>query len=302
MQKSETIGKLVDALIAAQKEFEPILKDKDNPFFKSKYADLAAGIEATQPALTKNGLAVVQFPVSGSPQQQDVTTTDKAEKTVHSSSPVYEIGVVTVLAHSSGEFIAESYTLPLVRQDAQTGVAAVTYARRAAYLAAIGVAAVDDDGNTAAATPERGKSAPIANTAPSGAKRGRPAKTTTLAPSTPKPAAPSSQTEQNKPVTVETTPSVPATAETGPLPIPEEFKTYIDRGRNFANNLKVAGMTPVGTINVKLTKFFQKRAGVTDMKAISKASWESIFGELSALQGQPNGMQGAIDLINKETA
>jgi hypothetical protein len=280
MQKSEAIGNLVGALVAAQKEFEPILKDKENPFFKSKYADLAAGIEATQPALIKNGLAVIQFPVSDGDR----------------------IGIASMLAHSSGEFIVESYTLPLSKQDPQTGVAAITYARRAAHLGIIGVAAVDDDGNTAAATPERGKSAPIANTTPSGAKRGRPAKATTPAPSTPKPAAPSSQTEQNKPVTAKTAPSVSATAETGPLPTPEEFKTYIDRGRNFANNLKVAGMTPVGTINVKLTKFFQKRAGVTDMKAISKASWESIFGELSALQGQPNGMQRALDLIDKETA
>ena len=127
MNSSLEIGLLVSALIKAQQEFDPVLKSKNNPFFKSKYADLLAGIEATQPALIANGLVVTQFPVSN---------TDG-------------VGVLSILAHTSGQFISQEYVLPLGKKDAQTGVAAVTYARRCAYLAIIGVAAEDDDGNTA---------------------------------------------------------------------------------------------------------------------------------------------------------
>ena len=128
MQQSVEIGQLVAALIKAQQQFDPIIKSKNNPFFKSKYADLQAVIEATQPTLIANGLVITQFPVSD-------------EKGV---------GVLSVLAHTSGQFISESVTLPLGKNDAQTGVAAVTYARRTAWLGIIGVAAEDDDGNTAA--------------------------------------------------------------------------------------------------------------------------------------------------------
>jgi hypothetical protein len=132
MQKSESISNLVKALIAAQHEFDPIIKDKRNPFFKSKYADLTGVIEATQSALQKNGLVVSQFPVSEGNQ----------------------IGVLTVLAHASGEFLSESYTLPLSKQDPQGGAAAVTYARRVAYQGVIGVTSEDDDGNIASGKDE----------------------------------------------------------------------------------------------------------------------------------------------------
>ena len=125
---STSISKLTTALVAAKKEFSPILRDRNNPFFKSKYADLASALEATEPALEKNGLAVSQFPVN----------------------ELDRIGVLTLVLHESGEFIGREFTLPVAKQDAQTGTAAVTYARRTAYMAALGVAAEDDDGNRAA--------------------------------------------------------------------------------------------------------------------------------------------------------
>src|SRR5208282_5935403 len=61
MGASPDIGKLVEALAAAQSEFLPIVKTKENPYFKSKYADLEDIISATRPALAKNGLVVFQL-------------------------------------------------------------------------------------------------------------------------------------------------------------------------------------------------------------------------------------------------
>ena len=175
---------------------------------------------------------------------------------------------------------------------AQTG--ALKYALRNAFL-------VPDD-----ADPENDADEPAAprqqaanaKATPSGAKRGRPAATPKAEPKL----TSSPETEQNTVVVAESAPKASAPVDNTPLPSAEEFKGYIEKGREFANNLKVAGMKPVGTINVKLTKFFQKRAGAADMKTISKASWESIFGEIHTLQGQPDGMSKIIDLIDKETA
>ncbi len=134
--KSESIGKLVTALSLAKTAFEKVLKLSENPGFKrggkaSKYADLATAIAATKDALAANGIVVSQFPVNEGDR----------------------IGALTLVTHESGEFIGHAFTLPLGKQDAQTGVAAVTYARRTGYLAALGIASEDDDGNTASTKP-----------------------------------------------------------------------------------------------------------------------------------------------------
>ena len=127
MQKSESIAKLTEALVAAQSEYNLLLKESDNPFFKSKYADLAACIDAVRPALQKNGLAVSQL-------------TD-----VLNDKPV----LTSMLMHVSGEWIAGSYPIVASKQDPQGFGAGITYARRFSLCGLLGIAAEDDDGNTA---------------------------------------------------------------------------------------------------------------------------------------------------------
>src|ERR1035437_7894473 len=131
--KSESISNLVKALALAKKAFKPVLKLNENPGFKrnnvaSKYADLTTAINAPEDALLANGLVISQFPVNDGSQ----------------------VGAMTLLIHESGELLGNAFTLPLGKQDAQTGVAAVTYARRTGYLAVLGITAEDDDGQTAA--------------------------------------------------------------------------------------------------------------------------------------------------------
>lgn len=130
--QSASIARLAGALAKAQLAFEPILKDTDNPFYKSKYADLAGIIKATQKHLAQNGLVIIQTP-----------RVDTEHKTA---------GVETMLAHESGEWLANELMLPagVNKFDAQSIGSAVTYARRYSYQSVIGVAAeVDDDANTA---------------------------------------------------------------------------------------------------------------------------------------------------------
>lgn len=128
---SPSIGKLVEALCKAQLEFAPVVKANVNPQFKSKYADLASIISATMPSLAKHGLVVVQSPNT---RGRDLILT-------------------TLLAHTSGEWIANDLTMPAtMRSDftAQTIGSATTYSRRYALQAILGVSAdLDDDGTEA---------------------------------------------------------------------------------------------------------------------------------------------------------
>jgi hypothetical protein len=130
--QSESIVKLTAALIKAKAEFEPLVRNAENPGFKrgnkvSKYADLEAVIDATEPALRTNGLILLQFP--------------------HSEGR--SVGVLSILVHESGEFLEHAFAFPLTKEDAQTGSGAVTYARRVAMKSIFGLTDVDDDGNTA---------------------------------------------------------------------------------------------------------------------------------------------------------
>lgn len=133
---------LVQALIAAQAEFDAIAKDTKNEFFKSKYADLAAVREATQPILAKHGLGVTQKP------GYLVVEGDKVYDTL-----------VTKLIHENGEFDESEMILRPVKQDPQGQGSAITYARRYAYQAVLGLVTDDDDGQ-AASTPARQPKAP----------------------------------------------------------------------------------------------------------------------------------------------
>jgi hypothetical protein len=132
MQTSEAINELAAALAKAQGEITGALKDSANPFFKSRYSDLASCWDACRGALSKNGLAVTQFP-----------------ETVEAVSYL-----VTTLTHSSGQWMRSSLVLKSKDDTSQGMGSAITYARRYALCAVVGVAQVDDDGNAASGRKE----------------------------------------------------------------------------------------------------------------------------------------------------
>jgi hypothetical protein len=123
--QSPSIGNLVLALSKAQGKFEGAAKSSDNPFFKSKYADLYECIEAAKPSLAENELAVIQ-------------TTDTDEK---------GIWVITTLGHSSGEWIRGRLMMKPKKDDDQGTGSSITYGRRYTFAAIVGLAQKDDDGN-----------------------------------------------------------------------------------------------------------------------------------------------------------
>lgn len=116
------------AFVQAQRNFAPALKKADNPYFGSKYADLAICIEAVIDALHNNGIALVQH-------------TDQNEKGVV---------VSTVFLHESGEHMETgSIFVPAAQSNPQAFGSALTYARRYSLMTACGIAPEDDDGNAA---------------------------------------------------------------------------------------------------------------------------------------------------------
>jgi hypothetical protein len=131
MKHSESLKELALALTKAQAAMTGAKKDSNNPFYKTKYADLSSVVDAIKPHLTANGLSYVQFPC----------TNDKDE-----------VGVETMLIHASGEWLrGDPFYVPVNKQDAQGFGSAITYCRRYSLQSACGIAPEDDDGNAAAA-------------------------------------------------------------------------------------------------------------------------------------------------------
>jgi len=123
----DQLTELAPALAKAQADFSAVPKGSVNPFFKSKYAALPDVVQHAGPVLAKHGLAISQF----------ITYGDTDELT-------------TILLHTSGQYIVGTMRLHLVKDDPQAQGSAVTYARRYAYMSALGlVADDDDDGNSA---------------------------------------------------------------------------------------------------------------------------------------------------------
>jgi hypothetical protein len=116
------------SLVKAQKAFGPALKTSSNPHFKSRYADLAACVEAVVDSLNANGIMLMQ------------------------QSHECESGVIveTVFIHESGETMSSGKLhVPAQKNDPQGYGSALTYARRYSLMAACGIAPEDDDGNAA---------------------------------------------------------------------------------------------------------------------------------------------------------
>lgn len=124
----ENKSKLFAALAKAQAELEPAKKDKNNPFFKSKYADLAGVREAVLPIFNKHGLSFIQMPTGG---VEGI------------------IGLRTVLAHESGESISDTMFMKPAKDDPQGRGSCITYMCRYALAAFAGLPLEDDDANAA---------------------------------------------------------------------------------------------------------------------------------------------------------
>lgn len=134
--QTTTPPSIVSALAAALPELESAKKNKANPAFKSKYADLAAVIEALEP-IRKHGLWYLQ---------RAIENADGAQ-------------IETIYIHTSGETLSAGTTfMPATKKDAQGFGSALSYCRRYGLQTAFGLATEDDDGNAAVKASQRTQS------------------------------------------------------------------------------------------------------------------------------------------------
>ena len=145
MNKSESIKEIAAAMAKFQADVKNPTNSASNPFFKSKYAPLNEILNDVRPLLAKYGLSVLQMP----------------------SGDDSEVHITTLLMHQSGEWI-ESCPLKMkpAKNDPQGIGSAITYGRRYALAAILGISSEDDDdGNVAT----HGKSEPASTQRPQAA-------------------------------------------------------------------------------------------------------------------------------------
>lgn len=130
MKRSENLADLAKALAKAHLELKHAKKSKNNPHFKSDYADLADVLDACREVLARNGITFIHFPES---EDGAVVT------------------VTCLMIHDSGQWVESALVLKPSKADCQGVGSAITYGRRFTLAAMAGVATEDDDGMAAAA-------------------------------------------------------------------------------------------------------------------------------------------------------
>jgi ERF superfamily len=133
-RQSPEIKDLAAALVKAQAEIEGAKKDAKAVITSTQtrtYADLASVWDAIRKPLTDNGLAIVQFP-----------------RTAGNGAEIK----TTILHGPTGQYMSDVLWVPCGKNDAQGLGSAITYGRRYALMAVVGVCPIDDDGEAAVAS------------------------------------------------------------------------------------------------------------------------------------------------------
>lgn len=294
---SGNLSELFTALFDAQGEFPAVKKDAKNPHFSSRYTTLDQAKEELDPILRKHNLSVSQ-PAAG----DGIGT-----------------GCTTILFHfKTGQWIAETLLLPSngpgkeSQSNAQTGTAAVTYARRTAYLAILNVVAdTDDDGNSAV----RGSAPKAQKAAPKAAAKTAPAKTVTAASGPPKAEIPNGTAVGSAPgVKASSAPakSAPATATTqsdaaepekdGRLATEAEVADFRKRYAKTVTVLAENGLTQSKGLppSKKFLNFMLSITKAEKAEHQSFESWTNFFARIDMKLGSVEGTKQLVELV--ETA
>lgn len=276
------------ALMVAQANYAPLLKDTDNPFFKSKYATLDGVIAATRSALRDQGLVVIQ-------------------KNLRRNN---EIGVLTRLIHiPSGEELVDELYAPPEKMTSQGIGSVITYLRRYGMLTITGAAPEDDDGAAASGT-----------TQPRSTYEQKPRAATTVTPSVavhsqtplkpPTPPITASPQGFKEPIIQPSIQELPVKAVIPPFsttsetlagfPAPDKYKAYTDNLLEIIKTLEKNGLTGRTADNkLKIKKYAYKVYKVNDLKELTIAQWDGLLTEFVGLLSTPEGMQKAIELVEK---
>lgn len=125
----ENLNEIATALSKLQGEILNATKDKQG--YNYSYADLAQILDISRPLMSKHGLSLTQMPT---------TQTDG------------KIGLTSLLIHTSGQSIQSFFELPIEgaakMSTAQACGSVITYMRRYALAAILGIAQTDEDASS----------------------------------------------------------------------------------------------------------------------------------------------------------
>jgi hypothetical protein len=304
----ETIGyygseikKVTAALQKAQGKFDTILKDTNNPFYKSKYATLDQVIAATRPHLTEEGLVLVQKNIQ------------EGER----------YGIFTRLLHlESGEELTSSLIAKPKEDTIQQVTGILTYARRYEYLTLLGLAPEDDDGavasgTTGARTETRPQSVqPKAEVKPhpySGPVKAviPPFPTTPNTTSTAFAANPSVLSTPVGPVVPSAAPhnivsSQESTTPADPNSLPDQrqYDAYIAEAIKLTEQLEKAGLKSARGLSakVKLKKYMCHAYKIADIKELTNFQWSDFLAAGAKTMSVPDDAAVFVQLVEAASA
>lgn len=121
--ESKDTEKIHTALAKAQGEFKPIGYNRENPYFKNKYADFDSIVRTIRPALANNGLSITQQTII---------------------NPEGSTILKTKLRHNSGQWIETRARVLPTKSDAQSYASALTYMKRYSFTALLNITTTDD--------------------------------------------------------------------------------------------------------------------------------------------------------------
>lgn len=139
---SKETDKIVPAFIQFQSELKFAKKTSENPYFKSKYADLSEVWAVIREPLAKYKFGIMQFPST-----LDFVEVSKLQNKVWINIKIREIMITTLMMHESGQWVKTYYRATPDDNSCQSRGTAITYFRRYALMPLCGVCPEDDDGN-----------------------------------------------------------------------------------------------------------------------------------------------------------
>lgn len=129
METSTEIRNIAKALLKFHSAMGTVSKSDTNPFFKNKYASLPVILSAIKEPLHDAGLTFTQFPTG----ENEMTT--------------------TIIHADSGEFMRSTFKMTPSKNDPQGQGSVITYQRRYALGAILGLNIDEDDDGQAASAP-----------------------------------------------------------------------------------------------------------------------------------------------------
>lgn len=123
LYNSPEINEIAGALAKAQGEFKPVLCNKENPYFKSSYADIDTVVRSVRQPLAKNNLSFIQ----------QIRSSSDGITMLH-----------TKLMHTSGQWIEARSRIVPPKNDPQSFGSTISYQKRYAFMSLLGIAVTDD--------------------------------------------------------------------------------------------------------------------------------------------------------------